>query len=641
MKEIDWGYVCIGVFVAGMSLACAIPDFDPDDEPCPDGECMPGPTESPPEQVTRDCGVLGYYGACEGSRLLYCQDDELVDDDCSQQDFSCGLVNDQWGFDCVKTAGQICAIQDLVVPCGQESACLLGSDNQFRCSAGRLTCSPSEVNTCRGDVVVWSCDTGHVTGIDCASFGERCEAGECVPDDGGCVGEECNPGPDPDPDPDPDPGPFQPGWPWGQLIDPAYTAVDADAASRGDIAVRTDGSIVLGAATDGEVTIGPFSVRSVGGRENPFVVSFSSRGVPTGLLPIQGDAGQPSYIVELDSGPRGSVWMVGTSLGALALGAQYDSGGYAAMFAARLDAGLGIEAEYFEAAPNGGAHIRGRDIASIGEGAVINAAKQGPATTDYLSQSAAAFLVRVGPTFDYVWHGEVVFGADEWNRVDAVGTDAQGNTYWGGKLASSNRILTDDWHTPEGAGDVFVVKLDPAGQVVWTYLSGGSGESELVDLEVDSGGNVYGAVQYRGEFVADRGSNLLTQVATVGGAVLKLSPGGSPQWLWTIPEADGSRLQDLSVAATGHLCVTGRYSASSSTTLGTTGLPGGTVGAGRGFVARVDYSGSVLDAGALAGEGPSTGVAVEPSSDGGCVVYGYLGGDQGLRAGSYLMKYLP
>jgi hypothetical protein len=75
----------------------------------------------------------------------------------------------------------------------------------------------------------------------------------------------------------------------------------------------------------------------------------------------------------------------------------------------------------------------------------------------------------------------------------AIAIDADRNTYIAGQTASANFPVKEGYRdTIAGGSDVFVVKLNPAGdQVIFSTFLGGSGDERSPRLALDSRGNIY------------------------------------------------------------------------------------------------------------------------------------------------------
>lgn len=75
-----------------------------------------------------------------------------------------------------------------------------------------------------------------------------------------------------------------------------------------------------------------------------------------------------------------------------------------------------------------------------------------------------------------------------------LGTDAQGNTYIAGSTQAANfpvKSAAQNHSASPGKYDVFVTKLDPSGNIVYSTYYGGSADDIATAIAVDPAGNVY------------------------------------------------------------------------------------------------------------------------------------------------------
>lgn len=84
------------------------------------------------------------------------------------------------------------------------------------------------------------------------------------------------------------------------------------------------------------------------------------------------------------------------------------------------------------------------------------------------------------------------FGGDYVDKANALATDADGNVYMAGEFYSSSITLGSTTLYNTGLSDIYIVKLDSSGKVLWANSFQGSAGSEnrTADLTVDSHGNV-------------------------------------------------------------------------------------------------------------------------------------------------------
>ncbi len=176
---------------------------------------------SPPDP----CGGLDFRGECAGNTVRYCSNDEIIELPCSDNT-TCGLISDDWGYDCQLADGQSCLISS-----GDTAFCEDGSgcfDAVCEPNQGHCETSGNFAAVCNGDHLTTSCKETQPVGLVCPA-NSTCTAGACtgiaeggvcdnnflICDTGlNCQGGACsaggNAGPDggttePDPTPSPEP----------------------------------------------------------------------------------------------------------------------------------------------------------------------------------------------------------------------------------------------------------------------------------------------------------------------------------------------------------------------------------------------------------------------------------------------------
>ena len=103
-----------------------------------------------------------------------------------------------------------------------------------------------------------------------------------------------------------------------------------------------------------------------------------------------------------------------------------------------------------------------------------------------------AFVLKLsadGSTLLYTAH----FGGSRWDGGLGIAVDVAGNAYVVGQTASSDFPTTEGAFqtTFAGEGDTFIIKLNPAGTVVYSTYLGGSGRDGGWAIALDSSGSAY------------------------------------------------------------------------------------------------------------------------------------------------------
>src|ERR1017187_4094350 len=173
----------------------------------------------------------------------------------------------------------------------------------------------------------------------------------------------------------------------------------------------------------------------------------------------------------------------------------------------------------------------------------------------------------------------------------SIAVDGSGNRYVTGYFHSSTITFGTTTLTNNGTGtteDMFIVKYDPNGNVLWAKSAGGSGFDWGHGIAVDSSGNSY-VTGYLGSSPITFGSIILTNP---GMFIAKYNANGNVVWAKSAGGSDNDYGNSIAVDDSGNSYVIGSY-ASSTITFGTTTLTNDSAGLGDIFVVKYDSSGNV------------------------------------------------
>ncbi|WP_186280175.1 SBBP repeat-containing protein [Fluviicola chungangensis] len=173
------------------------------------------------------------------------------------------------------------------------------------------------------------------------------------------------------------------------------------------------------------------------------------------------------------------------------------------------------------------------------------------------------FIVKLDASGNFVWVKQFA-GTDRIN-VNAIVLDASGNIYTTGTFRA-----TADFDPGTGTSmltaasigeDIFISKLDPAGNFVWVKQQGGTGTDVSYAIAVDASGNVHTTGSFYGTADFDPGTG--TAGLTVAGFrdvfVSKLDASGNFVWA---KQLGGTTMEDgygIAVDAQGNVYTTGSY----------------------------------------------------------------------------------
>lgn len=269
----------------------------------------------------------------------------------------------------------------------------------------------------------------------------------------------------------------------------------------------------------------------------------------------------------------------------------------------------------------------------------------GSGTFNMTSAGSDVFILKVDAAGNFIWAKKM--GGSDTDGVSDIAVSASGNVY-----TTGNFRLTADFDpgsgtfnlTAAGSADIFISKLDAAGNFVWAKKMGGTnpnGETGVA-LVVDAAENIYTTGFFEGtvDFDPGTGTTTLTSAGQRDIFYSKLDVAGNFMWAKKIGGTGGDEPYDLAIDASGNLHSTGSYDGTVGVDFdpgtGTVNMisagswdiyvnkldasgnyvwaksMGGTDSNERGFSVAVDASGNVYTTGAFWGTAdfdPGTGVS--------------------------------
>jgi len=120
--------------------------------------------------------------------------------------------------------------------------------------------------------------------------------------------------------------------------------------------------------------------------------------------------------------------------------------------------------------------------------------------------------------------------------------------------------------TALGTRDLFLVKSDSGGNLIWAFQLGGTNEMTAGGLEIDAAGDIYIALHVYDTFDADPGPGVTTVSSTSAGnpdiGILKFDSDGNLIYARTIGGTGGDIVNSMSVDAEGSVYFSGYYDSS-------------------------------------------------------------------------------
>lgn len=145
------------------------------------------------------------------------------------------------------------------------------------------------------------------------------------------------------------------------------------------------------------------------------------------------------------------------------------------------------------------------------------------------------------------------------NLCTSITSDALNNIIITGSYLSSQVVFDTYTLTNTGASNVFVVKYDPNGNVIWANSSTGANDNRSQDVEVDSNDNIYITGFYTSATV-NFGSLTLNNPLSVGipiAYIAKYDANGNI--LWAKNSSGQSQGNSISTSLSGDVFLTGHF----------------------------------------------------------------------------------
>lgn len=228
------------------------------------------------------------------------------------------------------------------------------------------------------------------------------------------------------------------------------------------------------------------------------------------------------------------------------------------------------------------------------------------------------FIQKLDTDGNFVW--AIGLGSTGTDDATAVATDTSGNVY----VTGSFRDTMDVDPSPnvvnlvaEGSADIFVLKLDENGHLLWAKQMGGSGFDEGNTLTTDATGNVYIAGRFIDSVDFDPGiGSLYLEAPRSSSFIQKLDANGDLVWAKAILGTGMNEVFSIALDSFGHIYTTGDFSGIVDFDPGFANLNFTSVGGTDVFIQKLDAAGDLLWAKQMGGIGLDEGHAVTLDASG-------------------------
>jgi len=181
-------------------------------------------------------------------------------------------------------------------------------------------------------------------------------------------------------------------------------------------------------------------------------------------------------------------------------------------------------------------------------------------TADYASDG---YIQKINASGTLIW-AKVLKSVGMYTNTSCsrIGTDANGNVYIAGIFTNTTNLAPAPASHPatsNGYADVFVSKLDPNGNFLWTYTFGNAQNDIVEDMVVDAAGSVYltGPVNGTIDFDPSAAEHSITGSNDI--YALKISSSGNFEWLLSVVDAGDGYIYGISLDNANHVLISGNF----------------------------------------------------------------------------------
>ena len=166
-------------------------------------------------------------------------------------------------------------------------------------------------------------------------------------------------------------------------------------------------------------------------------------------------------------------------------------------------------------------------------------------------------IVKYDPNGNVLWARSAGGGFDD--KGSSVATDAIGNVYMTGNFYSATITFgTFTLVNAGNVGDICIVKYDPNGNVLWATREGGAGLEIPYSIVVDNTGGIIVAGRFSSTTITF-GTTTLLQAGSMDVFVVKYNAAGTVLWAKGAGGGTNDEAYALAVDAAGDIIVAGYY----------------------------------------------------------------------------------
>jgi len=238
-------------------------------------------------------------------------------------------------------------------------------------------------------------------------------------------------------------------------------------------------------------------------------------------------------------------------------------------------------------------------------------------------------LTVTNPSQNLIWARSM--GGTNGEQGHSIAVDDSGNVYTTGYFQG-----TTDFDpgvgivnlSSNGGADIFVQKLDAAGNLIWVKSIGSAGSEESYSIAVDASGNVYTTGYFSGTADFDPGPGVvnLTSAGSIDIFIQKLDGSGNLLWARSMGSTNNDRGRAIAVDGSGNVYTTGWFQGTADFDPGVGIFNLISAGTTDIFIQKLDTSGNLLWAKSVGNIGGEAGWGIAVDASGNVYATGYFDG---------------
>ena len=225
------------------------------------------------------------------------------------------------------------------------------------------------------------------------------------------------------------------------------------------------------------------------------------------------------------------------------------------------------------------------------------------------------YLVKYDGNGNVLWATKA--GSPDMELAKSIAVDATGNVIIAGYFQGATLTIDTIILTSSGGNDLFVAKYDSSGNVLWAKNAGGTLNDEAYCMDVDASGNIYLAGNFRSPAITF-GTTTLTHAGNGDIFVMKYDAAGNALWAISAGKSFNEQARSMTIDGSGNVLVTGYYTDSLS--FGVTMLT--SAGINDAFVVKLDGNGNEMWAKSAGGPALDVGRSIATDANGNVLVAG-------------------